>query len=66
MIMGFQRSYEDPRKLENDLEVINKRIESETDESTLVDLYIERNELEERINFAWQDNEYEMEGRYEL
>lgn len=66
MIMEFQRSYEDPRKLESELEELNKRIESENDESTLVDLYIERNELEERINFAWQDNEYEMEGRYEL
>lgn len=66
MIMECQRSYEDPRTLENELEELNKRIESENDESTLVDLYIERNELEERINFAWQDNEYEMEGRYEL
>lgn len=62
-MMEFQRSYEDPRKLENELEELNKRIESENDESTLVDLYIERNELEERINFAWQDNEYEMERR---
>ena len=36
-------------------------VENSAPEDTLIDLCIEINSLEERINFAWQDDEYENE-----
>lgn len=52
------RQYEDPRKLEQELEQFleqhpNKADWDEYDYETYYD-------LKERINFAWQDEEYDM------
>ena len=56
--MSIYRQYEDPYKLEQRLaELKEQRIHNLYDE----DLAIEIHELEERINFAWQDDEYESE-----
>lgn len=53
------RQYEDPYVLEQKLaELKEQRTHNPEDE----DLAIEIHELEERINFAWQDDEYESEG----
>ena len=57
--MSIYRQYEDPYKLEKRLaELKEQRIHNPDDE----DLAIEIHELEERINFAWQDDEYETDG----
>ena len=57
------RSYEDPYKLESLLE---KRMQeykslrlSNPDSEDLVDLSLEIAELKDRINFAWQDDEFD-------
>lgn len=59
------RNYEDPYKLEKQLRDLKKEYRAATEnsapEDTLIDLSIEINSLEERINFAWQDDEYENE-----
>ena len=53
------RQYEDPYVLEKRLdELKEQRAKNPHDE----DLALEIHELEERINFAWQDDEYESEG----
>ena len=50
------RAYEDPRKLEEQLEKVKEQIEANPDD---IDLYQEKADLEERINFAWQDDEFD-------
>ena len=51
--MSIYRQYEDPYKLEKQLaELKEQRKHNPYDE----DLAIEIHELEERINFAWQDD----------
>lgn len=50
------RQYENPYKLEQMLEDAKRRLaENPYDE----DLVLEVEELKERINFAWQDDEYD-------
>lgn len=49
------RQYEDPYVLEERLERVKTAIAMETDEDSLIYLQEEKAELEERINFAWQD-----------
>lgn len=57
--MSIYRQYEDPYKLEQKLaELKEQRTHNPEDE----DLAIEIHELEERVNFAWQDDEAECEG----
>ena len=58
------RQYEDPRELEDQLKELQARYEAETDEDVLIDLAQEIEELKERINFAWQDDEYDCECDY--
>ena len=57
------RRYENPFKLETQLEELQeqycKAVEENADENLLINLSIDIAELEERINFAWQDDEYE-------
>lgn len=55
------RSYEDPYKLEEMLEEARERLEESRaeDGDCDVDLLLWVNELEERVNFAWQDDEYD-------
>lgn len=53
------RQYENPYLLEKRLaELKEQRKHNPNDE----DLAIEINDLEQRINIAWQDDEAEMEG----
>lgn len=53
------RQYEDPHKLENRLvELMEMLAENPEDEELAQDIA----EIKERINFAWQDDEYESEG----
>lgn len=55
------RQYENPNKLEKQLEGLRKQYheakENNADEDTLISLAMDINELKERINFAWQDDE---------
>lgn len=56
------RQYENPYKLQKELEELKeeycKAIEADEDEDTLMNIAFNIAELEERINFAWQDDEY--------
>lgn len=61
------RAYENPRELENRLDEAKERLEElrtkvnngEADFDELVDAQLNVDELAERVNFAWQDEEYE-------
>ena len=54
--MAIYRQYENPRTLEDMLEDAKRRLaENPYDE----DLANEVAELKERVNFAWQDEEYD-------
>lgn len=53
------RQYEDARKLERQLAELKERRLNCTDDSELEYLCEEIAELEERVNFAWQDEEFE-------
>lgn len=61
--MSIYRQYEDPYELEKQLkalkEELHKAYQLGADVYELQDLHLEIHELEERVNFAWQDNEYE-------
>lgn len=50
------RQYEDPWKLEEQLQELEERYAENMDD---IDLYLEIYELRDRISFAWQDNEYD-------
>ena len=60
------RQYEDPYPLEQKLAeakaIYRRAIEEGIDEDAIMDMALEIHELEERVNFAWQDDEYESEG----
>lgn len=53
------RQYENPHSLEEQLKKVNEQILNCTDDGELEYLYEERADLKERINFAWQDDEYD-------
>ena len=56
--MTMYRQYEDPYKLEDQLAEARKQLaENPENENLALDVH----ELEERVNFAWQDQEYESE-----
>ena len=61
-MLDMYRTYEDPYALEKQLAELKERRANTTDENELEYLALEIHELEERVNFAWQDDEYEMEG----
>lgn len=53
------RQYEDPYKLKQRLaELKEQRMHNPDNEDLALEVY----DLEQRINFAWQDDEYESEG----
>ena len=60
------RQYEDPYELEKQLKELRREYsnakENNADENTLIELSQDIHELEERVNFAWQDDEYEYDG----
>ena len=64
------RSYEDPYKVEKMLEEAKRELENakhdeNMDEDMLIELMLEVESLKERVNFAWQDDEYdEMNASY--
>ncbi len=58
------RSYENPYELEMQLKELKQQYydaKANADEDSMIDLSIEISSLEERINFAWEDDEYENE-----
>lgn len=59
------RSYENPHKLEDMLrekrEEYNELRKQGADAHELIELAIEINDLEQRVNFAWQDDEYDCD-----
>ena len=57
--MSIYRQYEDPYKLEKQLAEVRKELAKNPEDEELA---LEVHELQERINFAWQDDEAEMEG----
>jgi hypothetical protein len=57
--MSIYRQYEDPYALEQQLAEAKKQLAENPEDE---DLAIEIHELKQRINFAWQDDEYESEG----
>ena len=52
------RQYEDPHKLQRQLEEAQQRLAENPDDE---DYAIEVADLKERINFAWQDDEYDCD-----
>lgn len=57
------RHYENPYKLEEMLESAERTLqelkEEGADDDALIDAYLWVEELKDRINFAWQDEEYD-------
>lgn len=53
------RQYENPFKLEDELKEAKQRLAKDPEN---VNLAIEVYELEDRVRFAWADNEAEAEG----
>ena len=57
------RQYEDARELEKELEkrkaMLEKALEEGADFEDIIDLRLYIDELEDRINFAYQDEEYD-------
>lgn len=60
--MAIYRQHEDPRALEERLKKLQERRAKCTDEYELYEIDMDIAELKDRINFAWQDDEYECEG----
>ena len=62
------RQYEDPYMLEKELIEVKKELakarKTDAPDGALEDLMFEIAYLEDRINFAWQDDEAETEGWY--
>ena len=61
------RQYENPYKVQKQFEEAERELSDARargdDIESLIDLYNEVESLRERVNFAWQDEEYdEMEG----
>ena len=60
------RQYENPYKVQKQLEEAERKLSDAQargeDPENLIDLYLEIESLRERVNFAWQDDEFEMEG----
>lgn len=57
--MSIYRQYEDPYELQKQLFMLKEELVANPYDE---DLVLAIHELKERINFAWQDNEAEMEG----
>lgn len=52
------RQYEDPYKLEDQLKTLQEMLAEEDDEDRIIALTEDIAELKDRINFAWQDDEF--------
>ena len=65
------RQYENPHKVEKLLMEAEERLQQAKDdpnydEDALIDLYNEVESLRERVNFAWQDDEYDEDYAREM
>lgn len=65
------RQYEDPWKLEDRLEKAEESLERAKEEDPenidrIIDLVNEVESLKERVNFAWQDQEYDDNYAHEM
>ena len=65
------RQYEDPWKLEDRLKEAKERLElakleDPDNDDRIIDLALEVHELEERVNFAWQDQEYDENYAHDM
>lgn len=58
------RSYENPAALEAQLAELQARYDAETDLDILMELSEDIAALKDRINFAWQDDEYDCEAGF--
>ena len=58
------RQYENPWTLEDELRELQARIAETTDEDELIALSEQEAELRDRINYAWQDDEYDSDYDY--
>ena len=58
------RQYEDPYKLEQELKEARERLAESCDSygEMDIDLLLWVQELEDRVNFAWQDDEYDRDN----
>jgi hypothetical protein len=59
--LKMYRQYEDPYKLEEQLAEAKQMLAENPDDEYLA---IQVAELSDRVNFAWQDNEFENEQDY--
>ena len=63
------RQYENPYELNKYLCELEAEYQTliengvDADEEDFIDLYCEIADIKERINFAWQDNEYDYDNR---
>lgn len=55
------RQYENPYALEEQLAELREAYENAASEDEMISLAESIAELEDRINFAWQDDEYDSE-----
>ena len=55
----MHRRYEDPRKLEKQLAKLKRQYQRTENADERMYLAEEIAELKDRVNFAWQDEEYE-------
>ena len=65
------RQYEDPWKCQDALEKAEERLERAKEEDPenidrIIDLVNEVESLRERVNFAWQDQEYDDNYAHEM
>ena len=65
------RQYEDPWNLEDRLDAARERLEIAKQEDPdnddrIIDLLEEIEEMKERINFAWQDQEYDENYAHDI
>ena len=58
------RQYENPWTLEDELRELQSRMAETTDEDELMALAEEEAELRDRINYAWQDDEFDAGEDY--
>ena len=63
--MSIYRQYEDPYALEQQLANKRQELANCDDEAERMWLGEEIHELEERVNFAWQDDEFDEDCRRE-
>ena len=68
----MHRMYEDPHKLEKQLQEAEEKLERmkakrecgyDIDDEDIYYQYLTVSELKDRVNFAWQDDEYEENYR---